>query len=145
MSTKELQEKLVEQMKTWQKIEDTSVASTSKVIDKANNPLIKLVMEIIKKDSQTHHKVQQFVVDSIEKEAVTLTPEDMGDVWGSIEEHIKIEKKMVGNVIEALEALKGKKMVVQEYLLNYMKIDEAKHDEMLDALNKVKSGMYPYG
>ena len=46
---------------------------------------------------------------------------------------------------EALEALKGKKLVVQEYLLNYLLTDENKHNELLDQLNTIKRGMYPYG
>jgi len=36
-------------------------------------------------------------------------------------------------------------MVIQEYLLNYLLMDEEKHDRMLETLEKIKSGMYPYG
>jgi hypothetical protein len=46
---------------------------------------------------------------------------------------------------KALSALKGKKMVVQEYLLDYLLIDENKHNKILDTLGTIKKGMYPYG
>ena len=46
---------------------------------------------------------------------------------------------------EALSAIEGKKLVVQEYLLNYLLTDEEKHNEMLEKLNLIKKGMYPYG
>ncbi len=144
MSTKELQEKLVSTMQTWQKIEDASIASTGKIIEQTDNPLIRLVMEIIQLDSQMHYRVQDFIARVTKGETFTLTPEDMGTAWEGIEKHIAIEKKMVGLVEETLGSLKGKKMVIQEYLLNYLKQDESKHDDLLSALEKVKAGMYPY-
>jgi hypothetical protein len=44
-----------------------------------------------------------------------------------------------------LAAVKGKHMVVQEYLLNYLLIDEEKHNAILDNLEAVKRGVYPCG
>jgi hypothetical protein len=61
-----------------------------------------------------------------------------------IEKHIQLEKKTIELAQEALDALKGKKMLVQEYLLNYLMEDEAKHNKILDNLEKIKGGMYPY-
>lgn len=145
MSTKEIQEKLVESMKRWQKIEDASVVSTGKIIEQTDNPLIRLIMEIIQRDSRMHYRVQQLIADSLERKAIALTPEEIGGVWDSIQKHIDIEKRMVGYVDEALKSLKGKKMMVQEYLLAYLKEDEKKHDNLLETLNQVKKGMYPYG
>lgn len=144
MSTKEIQEQLVKNMKNWQKIEDAAVTSTGKIMEETENPLIRLVMEIIQRDSQMHRQVQQFVADSLERQAISVTPEEMGKVWENIQHHIDIEKKMVGYVEEALASLKGKKMLVQEYLLNYLREDEKKHDELLSNLDKIKAGMYPY-
>ena len=144
-STKEVQEKLIADMRKWQKIEDASVSSTAAVIQKTSNPLIRTVMEIIQRDSMMHYRVQGLIADSYDRFPVTLEPEELADVWGAIENHIAIEKKMVGAVRETLEAVKGKKMVVAEYLLNYLKRDEDKHDELLADLEKVKKGMYPGG
>ncbi len=47
MSVKELQDRIASTMEKWQKVEDASVISTGRVIAKTNNPLIRLVMEII--------------------------------------------------------------------------------------------------
>lgn len=145
MSTKELQEKILENMKAWQKIENATVAATGAIIDRTENPIVRLVMEIIGHDSQMHHRVQQLIRDSLEGGTVTLTPEELGRVWGMIENHIEMEKETVTLAEQSLAALKGRKMVVQEYLLNYLKVDEQKHDLMLESLEKIKSGMYPYG
>jgi hypothetical protein len=145
MSTKELQERIVENMKQWQKIENASVAQMAAIMEKTDNPLISIVMEIIQRDSQMHHRVQQMVVDSLESQVVALNPDELADVWDKIEDHIQLEKETIRLMEDSMEALKGKKMVVQEYLLTYLKCDEEKHDLLLDALEKIKKGMYPYG
>ncbi len=145
MNMKELQQKIADDMKQWQKIEDAAMSSTASVIKKTENPLIRIVMEVIQRDSGMHRRVQQLIIDSFEKQAIGLSVDDLASVWDLIEEHIRIEKMMVGNVERMLELLQGKKMVAVEYLLNYLKHDERKHDELLAALEKVKSGLYPYG
>lgn len=144
MTTKEIQEKLVDTMHKWQKIEDAAVDSTGKIIESTDNPLIRLVMEIIQADSRLHRRVQEFIAATLTEKAVSLTPEEMGKVSEAIGKHNAIEKQMVGYVDETLNALKGRKMLVQEYLLNYLWDDEKKHETLLSILDKVKEGMYPY-
>lgn len=145
MSTKEIQENIVTNMHRWQKIENASVASTGKVMEKTENPVIRLVMEIIQRDSQMHYRIQEMIADSLDTKAVTLTPEELASVWDLVEKHIELEKKTVEFAQEALSSLKGKKMVVQEYLLDYLLIDENKHNKILANLETIKKGMYPYG
>ena len=104
MSTKEIQEQLVANMQRWQKIEDASVASTGRVIEKTSNPLLRLVMEIIQRDSQMHFRIQELIADSLTTKSVTLTPEDLAEVWDLIEGHIRIEKSTVEMGEEALSS-----------------------------------------
>jgi len=145
MSTKEIQEAIVDNMKRWQKIENASVASTGAVIDKTDNDVVRLVMEIIQRDSQFHYRVQELIADSLTTKTLTLSPDELGEVWDLIEKHIALEKKTIELAKEAQDALKGKKMVVQEYLLDYLMIDEEKHNKVLETLETIKKGMYPYG
>jgi len=146
MSLKEAQEKIVQNMERWKKVEDASVGSTGKVIEKTENPIVRLVMEIIQRDSQMHHRVQQLIVDSLTSKTLTLTPEELGDVWGMIEQHVKLEQQTVKLAKESLEAVgKAKGMLVQAYLLEYLLKDEEKHEAILSDLAKIKGGMYPYG
>ena len=146
MSTKEAQEKIVANMTKWQKIENASVSSTGRIIEQTENPIVRLVMEIIQRDSQMHYRVQELVKDSLTTKAISLTPEEVGSVWGAIEKHIALEKQTVVLAKESLEAIgKNKGMLVQGYLLEYLLKDEEKHDEILEKLNSIKKGMYPYG
>jgi len=144
MSTKEIQEQLVDNMKRWQQIENASVASTGKMMEKTNNPIVKIVMEIIQRDSQMHHQVQEMIASSLTTKALTLTPEELAEIWDMVETHIELERKTVELAEEALAALKGKKMIVQEYLLKYLLEDENKHNHILESLGAIKDGIYPY-
>lgn len=146
MKTKEVQETIVANMRKWQKIENASVSSTGRIIEKTDNPIVRLVMEIIQRDSQMHYRVQELIADSLTTKAVALTPDEVGNVWGMIEKHIELEKQTVEIAKSSLQALEGKKgMLVQAYLLEYLLRDEQKHDVILEKLNEVKKGMYPYG
>jgi hypothetical protein len=144
-TTKELQKDLISNMETWKKIENASIASTGRVIEKTENPIVRLVMEIIQRDSQMHYRVQDWIAQSLQK-SVALTPEDVGQVWSLIEDHIKIEKKTQKMAEEALGSTKtSKAMLVQTYLLEYLLEDEKKHNLLLERLAGIQKGMYPYG
>ena len=145
MSTKDLQAKLVDELKEWQKTEGTAAQFMDKLGRETDHPVLKAVAEIIHADSLRHARIQQLIVDSLEKSSISLSPDDVSKVWASIEEHIATERNMVEKVRGALSLMKGRKMVVQQYLLEYLLFDEEKHDLLLEKLEGVKRGMYPYG
>jgi len=140
---KAAQQKLVETMKQWQKIENTTISRTAGVMQETNNPLIRLVMEIIQGDSNLHHRVQQSIVNSLEKSSISIPVEDLQAVWAAIEEHIQIERKSIDLAKSSLEALGSKGNVVQRYLISYLMEDEKKHEKLLSNLELIKKGMYP--
>ncbi len=145
MSTKEAQEKIVENMRNWQKVENSSVASTGALIDQTDNPIIRLVMEIIQRDSQMHYRIQELIADSLTSKAISLSTDELADVWSLIEKHIALEKKTVALAEESLSATEGSKgMLVQRYLLEYLLSDEQKHNMLLEKLEAIKKDMYPY-
>lgn len=128
-------------LKTWQGIESATVSHTTEVIARTQNPLIRLVMEIIRQDSEMHYRVQQVLLDSIEKQAITLTPEELGDIWEMVEKHAEMEKK----TIELAEKARNNcRLFVQRHLLTYLIEDEKKHDRLLGQLEDFKRSIYPY-
>ena len=145
MSTKEIQERIVANMRRWRNMENATIAATGNVMERTENPIVRIVMEIVQRNSQMHYRVQELIADSLTGKTVSLSPEELEDVWDLIEKHIKLERQSVGLAEEALAALKGKKMVVQEYLIRYLLEDENKHNHLLDSLEVIKKGMYPYG
>lgn len=142
---KELQEQLVSNLEKWQKIEDRSASSAAQLAEATDNQVLRTVMQVIEADSRRHRDVQQFLVDSLTVRAVSLTPEELAEVWDGIEEHVSLERSMIDAVRDSLDAVTGHQMVVQEYLLRYLLADERKHEQLLDELDAIKRGMHPYG
>jgi hypothetical protein len=132
----------VETLRNWQGLELHALEMTSKVIQSTDNAVIREVMEIIRNDSLQHHRVQQFLIDTFTKQAISLTPEELGHIWTAIEEHDRVEKKTIALAKELREQVT---FPVQRMLLDYLLADEEKHDKLLEHLEQVKKGMYPYG
>ena len=132
---------LVSTLTRWQEIESAAIAQTTAVMEKTRNPLIRLVMEIIRQDSAMHRRVQQVILDSLEKEAFSLTPEELGDVWEMIEKHSSMEKETIAL---AEKARRNCRLFVQRHLLTYLIEDEQKHDRLLTQLEDFKRKIYPY-
>jgi hypothetical protein len=141
--SKEKQEKLVARMREWQRLEDATVAQTAKIKMKTDNLLIRLVMEIIQRDSNMHHRIQQLIINSLEKEKINIPVEDLVSIWDSIEQHIEMERKTVELGKVSLAELEGSGNVVQQYLLAFLMRDEEKHDKLLSDLELIKKGMFP--
>lgn len=128
-------------LRDWQAIEVASISHTTEIISKTRNPLIRLLMEIIRQDSEMHHRVQQVLLDSLEKEAFTLAPEELAEIWDSIEKHAEMEK----HTIELAEQARDQcRLFVQKHLLTYLIDDEKKHDRLLGQLEDFKRNLHPY-
>jgi rubrerythrin len=139
---KERTARLIKTMREWQGIERNAIDTTTRIMEKTDNLLIRQFMEIIRNDSVQHHRVQQFIIDSLTKEPVHLTHEDLAEIWDQIEAHDKVEKK----TIEMAEKCKDEcTFFVQRSLLNYLIADEEKHDLILKELEEFKRNMTRLG
>jgi predicted translin family RNA/ssDNA-binding protein len=134
-------EQLKKILREWQGIEDGSVTHATAILEKTQNPLIRLVMEIIRQDSIMHKRVQQAILDSLEKEAFTLQPEELAEIWRMIEAHDEQEQKAIRM---ADEARRSCPLVIQRQLLGYLVDDERKHERLMSYLEDFKRSMYPY-
>jgi rubrerythrin len=131
-------QEMVEVLQEWQVIERKSMSDTAEIMERTQSPLIRIVMEIIRHDSLMHHRVQQFLVDSLTVKDVTVTREDVADVWEAIEAHDETERK----TIEMATTLKERAWnPVHKQLLDYLVTDETKHDGLLQHLGEIKAGM----
>ena len=135
-------QEMVDAMRQWQGIERDAINTCTTLMEKTDNLLVRQIMEIIRNDSVQHHRVQQFIIDSMTKTPVVLKPEDLALIWDEIEKHDELEK-------ETIEL--GKKVAkdcpffVQKTLIDYLIYDEEKHDKLLGELEKFKKNLYPYG
>jgi hypothetical protein len=134
-------EELKDTLRQWQELEDQTIEQTTAIAFKSQNAFVKLVMEIIRHDSAMHRRVQQAMLDSLEKEAFSLTPEELADVWDMIEKHAEMEK---ATIVLAEKAKRNCRLFVLRHLLTYLIDDEQKHDRLLSQLEDFKRQLYPY-
>ncbi len=138
MSTRELQQRLIENLREWQKLENAQIELTGSVLQKTSNAFVAVVMEIIQRDSQMHLRVQQLLIDSLESAVVTVAPADVDLVRRQLSEHLAMEEETVRLAQENLKSLAGRKFLVQEFLLEFLRRDEEKHRDLLTALESFR-------
>jgi mRNA deadenylase 3'-5' endonuclease subunit Ccr4 len=130
--------KFVKVLKGWQALERKAMADTGEVAENTRSPLIRMIMAIIRHDSLMHHQVQQLLIDSVTEQALTVTREDVAEVWEQIEKHDALERK----TLELAAELKEQAWTpAHKQLLDYLITDENKHTHLLEQLNELKSGM----
>ena len=135
-------EKLLKTLREWQGIEQSAIQTTTKIMEKTDNLLIRQFMEIIRNDSVQHHRVQQFIIDSLTKQPVKLSHEELAQIWDEIEAHDKVERKTIEMAKQCKEECS---FFVQRSLLEYLIADEEKHDLILNELDKFKKDMARLG
>lgn len=86
-------ENFIKVLREWQGIERESMNTTAEIMEDTPNPLIRMIMEIIRHDSLMHHRVQQFLIDSVTTQNITLQREDVAEIWDRIEAHDATERK----------------------------------------------------
>ncbi len=131
----ESEQNLIQKLRQWQSVEDEAMQMTREIQFQTENPLIRLVMEIIAHDSAMHRRVQQFIIDSIENKQVGLPSEDFENFRNIIEKHAERERSAIAMAEKAKE---GIDLFVPQYLFSYLLEDERKHDLLLDRFEEIK-------
>lgn len=131
-------ENMVRVLRQWQGIERQAISDTASIMEQTKNPFIRIIMEIIRHDSLMHHRVQQFLLDSVTSKDVALTREDVAEIWDKIKAHDAVEKKTIELAKEVREQAWSP---IHKQLLDYLLTDEEKHDSLLQQLEQVNKDM----
>jgi len=131
-------EKMAVLLKNWQKLERKSMDDSAAIIEESDNGLVRMIMSIIRHDSLMHHRVQQFLIDSITEADVPVTRDDLENIWDKIEQHDRLEKKTITMAEELRDQAWSP---IHKQLLGYLLEDEKKHDGLLEQLREIKIGM----
>lgn len=136
-------DKLVQHLKEWQNLENDTRGLAEDLQKKTSNPFIQMIMEVIKRDSEKHKVMQQFVIDALTKEAVHLSPEELMPLSEVLEKHITAEAKSMA-LANACAVVESKNYFV-DFVVEALMEDEAKHHSMLRTLDHIKGAVYQYG
>jgi len=135
-------EELAKIMKDWQNLEVETISLAENLMTKSNNDFVKVIMEMIKRDSEKHKIMQQFAIDHLTKKAMEIAPQDLVPLGDVLDRHLQAEAKSMGL---ANVAIMKSKDFFTNFIVSYLMADEIKHHEMLTKLDQVKGAVYPYG
>jgi len=144
MKIKEQREQIASTMREWEELEKESSSLIEKIKDNCGNPLICLVMDIIQNDAKMHARVQELIINSLEQQPLNLSPDEVGEAIALIRKHTELKSHMVEMAGNILGNITDKSLRVQTFLLETLYADEKKHKEMLEGIEGVRSGLYPY-
>ena len=138
MLMREQQEQIASTMRDWESLEKLSAESIEKVKAKCGNPLVCLIMDIIQNDARVHERLQEFIISSLQRQSVTLSLDQVGEVIELIREHTEIKAEMIQKAEKMLSQITDKSLRIQEFLLKTLIADEKKHKEMLEGIEDIK-------
>ncbi|MDA8387542.1 MAG: hypothetical protein M0Z58_02620 [Nitrospiraceae bacterium] len=130
----EMSERFINTIKNWQKLEDETIRSSARLEEKSSNPIVRMIMQMIKFDSEKHKIMQQALIDGLTKQNLSLTPDELAPLAEELARHIEAENKSVDLASKALEE---SELFVTRYILTLLLADEAKHHRLLGDLNEV--------
>ncbi len=135
-------EELAKVLKEWYSLEDQTIKLAEDLMKKSDNSFVKVIMEMIKRDSEKHKIMQQFAIDHLTKEAFHLTPQELIPLGEVLEKHIQAEAKSMGLANSAITMSRD---YFTNFIVSYLMADEIKHHEMLTKLDHIKGQVHPAG
>jgi len=85
----------LEVMSDWMDTETGTILYTSGEIPKAKNPLTKTMLKVIRLEAEKNSLIQQMILESVKKEAVHLSPEELADFSGHLNKYIEAEEQVL--------------------------------------------------
>jgi rubrerythrin len=128
-------EQFLKSIRDWQKLEDETIRYSEEMLKKTQNSLIKAALEMIRDDSQKHKAWQQMLIDSVTREALHLSPDELAALSEGLNKHMAAEAK---SLEMADEALRNSELFTTRFILSLLIADETKHHKMLGNLNELK-------
>jgi hypothetical protein len=86
---------LLEVMADWQDTETGTILYAKDEIPKAKNPLTKTMLKVIRLEAEKNSLIQQMILESVKKEAVHLSPEELAEFSGHLNKYIEAEEKVL--------------------------------------------------
>ncbi|HET6364688.1 MAG TPA: hypothetical protein VFG02_06525, partial [Nitrospirota bacterium] len=94
---------LIKAMKAWMDSEEQTIKDAKYMKKEADNPFVKMTMEMLIHDAEKHKIVQQMVIDSLTKEAVYLTPDEFTPLKEVLSRHIVQENESLMCIMATLD------------------------------------------
>jgi hypothetical protein len=124
---------LTKLIRSWIRIEENIIEATNEKLDGLKDSLLKTFIECIRDDSKRHRELLNLAINDIGGKDL-LTEEDKGVLEDFINQHVHIEQEAV-EIAEA--SLKLTSSPAVRLILDYLLLDEKKHDHLMFELAKL--------
>ncbi|GAB4388206.1 MAG: hypothetical protein Kow0025_06040 [Thermodesulfovibrionales bacterium] len=132
---RENSEQFLNTIREWQKLEDETKRHAEEMLAKTKSSLVRAALEMIRDDSEKHKALQQMIIDSLTKEALHLSPDELAALSDGLNKHMAAEAK---SLELADEAVKNSELFSTRFILSLLIADETKHHKLLGNLNELK-------
>ncbi len=127
---------LIENVRQWKKDEEIYSKELGKTVEKAESPMLKLILTIASLDSYKHSIVYGFIEEMLNKGNEVPMLQESKEVLKSLENHILEESKAMEFLIRVLEDNNIKNDKFLEFAFKLIYKDEVLHHILLhDAFN----------
>ncbi len=126
---------LIKTMKDWMASEDATIEDAQTLREETDNPFVRMTMKMLIHDAHKHKIIQQMVIDSLTKESVHLSPEELVPLEDILNKHILHETESLMRAVKAIDKSEPR---ITRYLMSYLSADEAGHRELVAKLNELK-------
>lgn len=130
----EMSEEFIGLMREWQALEDETIGNSEELMRKSDNPIVNVVMQMIRHDSEKHKAMLQVLIDGLTKQHLHLSPDELAPLADALNRHMEAESK---SVEYAQKALEQSELFASRYILTLLLADEAKHHRVLVDLNQI--------
>ncbi len=104
----------------WQRVEADTVEFANREIPNAKSMLTRTMLKVIELEAQKHGLLQQMIIDSMKKETVNLSPDELGILSGYINRYLEAEGK---KLCEAEGSAAKSRPFITSFLLSYLMED----------------------
>jgi len=104
-------------MADWQAVEERMVGYAEDEKAKSQHPVIRAVLDILELDAQKYCRLQQMVAESVKKEALHLSPEELQALSAHINKRLEMEERTLALAEKAAEK---SQVFFPRYLLQYL-------------------------
>lgn len=125
----------------WLTVESDTVMKCAEIQEETDNPFVQLVAEIIRGSSKTHIRILNLIHECLVKKAVSLRPEELGQMVELVQGYLENETRSTDTVQQVISS---SRIFVIKQLLAYMLEDRSRNLKLLDQLEDFKKNLYPY-
>jgi bacterioferritin (cytochrome b1) len=90
---------------------------------------------MIKSDSKKHKSILKFIIESMTRKAMVLSPEELATVATLLNKHLTIEQKSITTAQTAIELSRD---AVVKQLLKLILEEEKRHEKLIEQINTLK-------